>query len=418
LYYLLFALYLVIGSYFIARIDFIKNSGLSSRSIRLLFLLNIAVAVGWGWVNVQYSHGNSDIISINTLGWEEYQIMIHDPKTFLTNIFDSNYNNYQHFFGSLGSYWNDLENNIILKFLAFFNIFSRGNYYINSLFFIFFSFFGHIALFRIFIQIYREQKLAVLIGCFLLPSTLLFTSGIGKDNVVFTLLSIFSYCIFSSLQSRFTIKRSSLASLSFIGILLIRNYIALALIPCLIAIVLCYKTRIHPVKIFLTTYLLSILFVLLLPLLNPSLNAAKVIADKQMDFLQIPIARTQIPTDTLLPTTKSLLQNLPQAINHGFLRPYIWDSKNGFDLLIAIECCCYWIAFLFFLVLAKKQFSNPSALLLYGIALACTVLLLTGYIVPNSNSIIRYRSIFLPFIITPLLCYLPFLRKLNSRINL
>jgi hypothetical protein len=405
LYYFLFIIYLTSILYFIPRIAFIKNAGLKSSRIRTLFLLKVLVGVTWGFLNSTLADGTSDILAYNFWGWEEYQVLVNDPKAFLTNLFYANYPGYNNFFGSAGSFWNDLEANIIAKFLAPLNIISRGNYYINSLFFNFFCFFGHIAIYKIFAHIYKDKKIAVLIGCFLLPSTLLFTSGIGKDNVIFTLFCLFSYCIYFSLQNKFTVKRTLLALLCFTGILLIRNYVALLLIPPLLAMAMAHKLTLSPVKIFAGVYLL-VLLVLASLSLSTSINPAEVIAQKQKDFLAIPAARTQLPMDTLLPNTGSLIKNLPQAINHGLLRPYIWESKNVFDFLLALELLFYILLFVFLIATLKKTSQRPPPFVLFAFAVSLSVWLLNGYIVPNFNSLVRYRSIFLPFLLTPVLCHL------------
>lgn len=406
MYYFLFTVYLTTICFFIPHIRFIKKAGLHSNTIRGLFLLKVLVGILWGYVNAKFANGNSDILAFNFWGWEEYLLMVNDPTTFLTNIFYSGYNHYDSFFGSVGSYWNDLESNIIVKFLAVFNIISRGNYYINSLFFNFFCFFGHIALYKIFVTIYKDKRTAALIGCFLLPSTLLFTSGIGKDNVIFTLFCVFSYCVYFSLQKRFTSNRIVIALLSFAGILLIRNYVALVMIPALLAMAISSKLTLSPLKIFVGCYSI-VLFGIAGLSLSTSINPAAVVAQKQKDFLDIPSARTQLPMDTLLPTTGSLLKNLPQAINHGFVRPYLWESNNAFDVLIAFELVVYLIMFALCIFLVKKPSDHFTPFILYGISVAISVLILNGYIVPNFNSLVRYRSIFLPFLITPLLSICP-----------
>ena len=416
MYYFLFIIYLTIICYFIPRIGFIKKAGLQSSTIRGLFLLKIFVGVAWGFINNKYSNGSSDILAFNNWGWEEYQVMVHNPKLFVTNLFTSGYNNYDNLFGSVGSYWNDLEANIIIKFLAIFNIISRGNYYVNSIFFNFFCFFGHIAIYRIFAHIFKDKKTAALIGCFLLPSTLLFTSGIGKDNVIFTLFSLFSYCVYFLLQKKYTTRRVLMALIAFAGMLFIRNHIAFIILPALLALVVSHKLTLSPVKIFIGIYAVAVMIFGVLSL-STSLNIAAVIAHKQKDFLDLPVARTQIPMDTLLPSTNGLLVNFPQAINHGFIRPYLWESENLFDFLIALELLFYILIFVLFVFFIKKPAYQSQPFILYGLAVAFSILLLNGYIVPNYNSLVRYRSIFLPFLITPLLCNLSNSMRINNTLT-
>ncbi len=171
-------------------------------------------------------HDHSDYFGTNRYGIVEYNSMLHTPKLFFTDLFTSNYADNGEFFGSKNSYWNDLRFNIIYKILGLFNIFSRGNIYINTLFFNFFSFIGLVMLYRVFVNIYPEAKKAVIAGCFLLPSTLYFGSGLHKDLIVLLALSVICYALYFGVKNGFTIKKIIYLILSFGTILFIRNFIA------------------------------------------------------------------------------------------------------------------------------------------------------------------------------------------------
>ena len=331
--------------------------------------------------------------------------MMSHPGEFLSNIFKSPYENkYAGFFNSIGSYWNDLRYNIILKLLAFCDIFSRGNYYINSLFFNFFGFLGPVALFRVFNDIYKNRKWAIITGCFLLPSTLYFSSGIHKDLIVFSMLGSFCYALYFSFTQAFTFKRSFIILISLIVVLFIRNFVAVALIPVSIAFILCIKKRTGPLLTFVSIYALIFLTLFLLQYLLPSFQPLKIITQKQTDFLNLPTAATQLKANMLQPDLKSFIKNIPQAIDHGFLRPYLWDTNGNFIFPFALELLFYELLFLF--VLFKNRFRSISLdpFIIFAVFFAASMLLITGLIIPNTGSIVRYKSIYLPFLITPLLC--------------
>ncbi|MEO6668795.1 MAG: hypothetical protein ABIN36_04925 [Ferruginibacter sp.] len=404
MYYLLFTFYLAIAVYLIPRIPFIKKSGLSPAVIVSLLLIKIFAGLAVGWMSQKFYPGN-DYWAINKDGLEEYKIMMSDPVEFLTNIFKSPYENgYTGFFNSIGSYWNDLRYNIILKMIAFCDIFSRGNYYINSLFFNFFGFFGPVALFRVFDDIYKNRKWAIIIGCFLLPSLLYYSSGIHKDLVIFTMLGFFCYALYFSSIQKSSIKRLLVILVSFMVILLVRNFVAIALIPASIAFIVCSKRRNRPFLVFASVYACLILAMFLLQVLIPSFQPLKIITQKQNDFLNLPTAATQLTANVLEPNLMSFVQNLPQAVDHGFLRPHLWDTKGNFILAFALELLFYEL--LFIVVLFKSRFRQPSfhSFILFAIFFGISMLLITGFIIPNTGSIVRYKSIYLPFLVTPLLC--------------
>ncbi|MFT3911253.1 MAG: hypothetical protein QM737_17665 [Ferruginibacter sp.] len=401
---MLFTFYLAIAVYLISRTSFIKRSGLTPKLIIALFLLKVLAGMAVGWVSQKFYPGN-DYWGLHSLALDEYKLMMSDPHEFFTNIFRSPYKDgYTGFFNSVGSYWNDLRDNIVIKIMTLCDIFSRSNYYINSLFFDVFGFLGHIALYRVFSDIYQDKKWPVLIGCFLLPSTLYFSSGMGRDLVVFTVLGLFCYALHFSLQQKFTTKRLMVIVFSVIVMLLIRNFVAIAFVPVSIAYILCSKRKVNPLVAFFSTYAVMLLLILVLQVLMPSFQPLKIISQKQSDFLDLPVANSQLQLNVLEPNLKSFMINLPQAINHGFLRPYLLEGHGKFALPLAIELLFYELLFLFIVFKYRFKLSSGHPFILFAIFFTVSMFIITGYIIPNTSSIVRYKSIYLPLIITPMLC--------------
>ena len=404
MYYLLFTFYLIISCLLITRIRFIKNAGLGSRLVLGLFLLKIFAGILIGWMSQRFYPQGNDYWGLNDAGWREYQLMLSDPKRFFTEIFISPYQNgYDGFFSSVGSYWNDLKNTLIGKLLAGCNIFSRGNYYINSIFFNFIGFMGHVALYRVFADIYKHKKWQVIIGCFLLPSTLYFSSGIHKDLIVFSMLGLYSYALYFPFQNKLSVKYLVTLFLTFIVLLFIRNFVAIAIILPTIAFIISNKKKWNTLAVFVSVYSIAFLMLLLLQFIRPSFQPLKIITQRQQDFLDLPYASSQLDTHILKPTLESFGRNAVQATDHALLRPYIWEYPTKFLIPLAIELFMYELLFIMMLIAYKKK-NSPGPFLLYGLLISFPMLLFTGYIVPNIGSIVRYRSLYLPFIITPILC--------------
>ena len=415
MFYLLFTFYLLCACYLVTRAGFVKKTDLSNVTILFLFILKIAAAVLLGWMSQRYYPQGNDYWGLNQNGWNEYLVMTSDPKRFLTDIFQSNYgDDYGGFFRAFGSFWNDLKNTLIGKLLAVCNIFSRGNYYINSLFFNLMGFFGHVALFRIFSHIYSNKgKWALITGCFLLPSTLYFSSGIHKDLVVFCMLGLYSYALYFSMVDRMTVRRLALLFTSFIALLFIRNFLAIAIIPASIAFVISIKRKWKPARVFAAIYLSGFLLLAILEAAMPSFQPLSVVSLRQKEFLELPYASSQLDKHILEPNIKSLVRNTPEAINHSVLQPYAWNAPTRFLVPLAIELLIYQLLFIGMLIFNRPHL-RFNAFILYGICLSATMLLFTGYVVPNIGAIVRYRSLYLPFLITPVL-YQLFARFLPNR---
>lgn len=360
-----------------------------------------------GWVSYYvYSPGN-DYWTLNKHGWEEYQLLWNNPKEYFTNLFHSGYSNpYGGLFDSFGSFWNDLRNNIIIKFLSICNIFSQGNYYINSLFFNFFCFFGHVAFYRIFIQLYKNQRLLVILCTFFLPSVVYFSSGIQKDGIVFTALGVLCYATFQSLnEHRVSFIRILLILLAFIILFLIRSYVLINLLPAYIIWVLVGWFKWAPLKSFIIGYIAAGILLFNINSVLPSVNPLKIITKRQADFMALETATTEINLDTLRPDFASFLHNAPQAYNHLLLRPYLTELPKKSMLPLNIETFIYQLLFVLFLIFRKKSESTDmSSFIFFGVFFTLTMFLFIGYIMPNLGSLIRYRSIYIPFLITPVIC--------------
>ncbi len=405
MYYILFTFFLATGCFLINRIPFIKNAGLGTKTITLLFLLKVFAGLLVGWMSQKFYPQGNDYWNLNTAGWNEYQLLINDPGYFFKDLFISHYQNgYDGFFHSVGTYWNDLKNTMIGKFLACCNIFSRGNYYINSMIFNFLGFFGHIAFYRVFADVFKKQYWPVIIGCFLLPSTLYFSSGIHKDLVVFSMLGLFSYVLYFSLKNKLTTKYFLFACLSFFVLLFMRNFLAIAMVPATIGFIISSRKKWNSLIVFSSVYFTGLALLIMMQVIKPSYEPLKIITQRQQDFLDLPDASSQLKTIRLQPSLASFATNAPLAIDHGLLRPYIWDTPTRFLIPLAVELLIYELLFILMIILYRRNSFTDNYFVLWGLFVAFTMILFTGYIVPNTGSIVRYRSLYLPLILTPVLC--------------
>lgn len=407
--YLLFAVYLVILSSLMLRVPFIKNCGISSGTLLTLFLIKILAGIAIGWISIHIYGPGNDYWDNNDYAREEYQLLQTNPVKYLSNIFTSDYQGgYAGMFSSGDSYWNDLKGNIVIKLVSVFNILSRGDYYINSLFFNFIIFFGHVILYRLFIKMFPGRQLWVIIGCFLLPSALYFSSGIHKDGVVFLMMAVAMYCVYQSLlKNRFSVKRILLICISLILLFLVRNFVLLALLPALVAWILTAKTKWNAAVVFTSVYILSTLFFFNVSSLNSKINPPAIIAQKQAAYRNLPVAATQIELTPLQPAFESFAANAPQALSHVLLLPYPGQRPVNSLLPFALELFFY-LSLPFLLFFFRRKDAEPDNLpfLFFVVFFTGTVFLFIGYMVPNVGSLIRYRSLFFPFVITPVLCSL------------
>ena len=256
--YLLFVVYFLLLSWLLTRIRFIKNAGLPPKIIIPLFFIKVVAGVASGWMVRNDIH--SDTWAFHQLGVEEYHLLLTHPTEYFTNLFHSGYKNaYDGLLEVHNSYWNDLKTNLIVKMISVLELFSGGRYYVNVVLYNFILFFGCIALFRVFSQVYKDKTRLLIVTCFLLPSTLLFSSTIHKDGIILMAISFIIFSFFYALHgSGFTKSKIVTIVLSLLMIFLLRSYVFMALLPALAAWVIAYKKKYNPVIVFVSVYVFTI----------------------------------------------------------------------------------------------------------------------------------------------------------------
>lgn len=388
---------------------FLQRTGIGARYIILLFAFKVAAGIAIGWMSLHYYGPGNDYWDVNREGWNEYRLLITNPGEYFGNFFRSDYpGGYSGVFDSFQSFWNDLRNNLVIKMVSLFNLFSQGNYYVNSLFFNFIVFFGHAALYRVFMHRFPGQRVAVFIGCFLLPSTLYFSSGIQKDGIVFLLLAGIIYILYFALEKKSVNWKRICLLIFFVALLfLFRNYACIVLVPAIFAWLLSRRMSIKPLYTYLAVFGFAAVMLFGIHSVIPSVDPMQTIVQKQTDYRGLSKVKsaTIIELDTLNANAGSFIKLAPQALNHAFMRPYLFELPSPILLPMNIELLFYQLL-LILLIFGYRRNNNPDRGAFIGFLLffCLVVFLFIGYIVPNLGSLVRYRSTYLPLLITPLVC--------------
>jgi len=405
LFYLLFIIYLVFFCWLISRIKFFKNTGLGKYFLIGLFVARVLAGVINGYIFLYY-YPVSDITYFHQQGIEEFHLLFHNTGEYFTNIFHTNRSSYGAFLETSNSYWNDTRSNVIIKMLSIFDIFSGKNFFINSLFYNFLIFFGTAALYKVFIQIFPANKLALVICIFLLPSVIFFSSGIHRDGLIYLSISMVVYHLFFMMKNKWYPWKKIVISLFFLLIiLLLRNFVFIIMVPALLAWIIASRKPKYAFTLFLAIYFFLGLLFFCTTVLPAAYNLPAHVASRQSAFIEIGKGgASSININPLYPNFKSFLMNMPQAINHSFMRPYLTEHDNFLYVLSAIEIFFYEIVFLLFIFFRKRNII-PDPLIYFSVFLTITMFIVIGYTVPIIGAIARYRSIYFPFILIPVICY-------------
>lgn len=398
----LFILILLGCSLIVRRHRFTALPGLSANKLNALFLIKVAAGICLGWIYAKNTANGGDYWTLHKNGLAETELLKQNPLSFLTDwLLPQDPNGWGGWFDSVGSHWNDLRNTIVEKFLGILNLITNGNFYSNTVVFDLIGFFGVVALYRTWLKVYPKHNTAVMISCFLLPSPLIFMSGLHKDLFIFTFTCFSIYLLYQIIYERAGTRRYLMLVLCLTGLLLLRNYVAIALLPAAAALWLTEKRKMKKLVAFSLVYGVSFVLIIVTSVFMHGSGPLHILVSKHEDFRALKEAHSQLPMFELKENIGSFISNLPTALDHALLKPDPLDTDNFYMLAFAEEMVVYMIALLFALYWERKN--KMPAFTLFMVCFALTGLLFIGYIVPNAGSIIRYRAFYLPFLVTPML---------------
>jgi hypothetical protein len=404
---ILFIFYLIFFSWLLTRSAFINQTGWGVKLIVVLFCLKVAMGVLNGWIYSFYSE--SDSWAYHREGLKEYFLLFKNPHEYFSNIFFAgDLFGYKGFFSPENSFWNDLKTNLIVKIASVFDILSFGNLYINIIIYNFLTFFGVVALYKVFADVYKSGKQLVLFSVILLPSLLFYSSSFHKEGIIIASIGVILYTGYQWLENkRISGRRILLSLFSFLLLFFFRSYIILLLVPAMVAWYLSVRLKRLPSSIiFVAVYVFGCLIFFNLHTIFPKLDLPQIIIDKQSAFLSIEKARSYVGINLLEPSFYSFCMAAPKTLLNALFRPFVWDATTAIFLLpLALETAIYEVLFVLFLVFpVKNTISRTNPFILFGLFFAFSMLIITGYIVPVLGAIVRYRSVYLPFILTPVIC--------------
>lgn len=411
--YLLFIAYLVFFAWLVTRVRFFTTTGLSNPQLIIIFLLKVMAGIFYGWIGLYYGGlaQMQDTWGFHGESITEYKLLFTDPSEYLTNLFRDPYGNgFSGFFASTDSYWNDLKGNILIKFFSVFNIFSFGNYYINVIFYSFITLFGAMSVFKVMNDAFPGKRLNILLATFLVPSFLYWTSGLHKEGLIFTGISLIVYAVyFATKEKKWGFKRIAALLTGLFLLLVLRNFILVIIIPAIIAWMAANRWPRRSLAIFSVIYIASGIMFFMARYISPKLDFPQAVVNKQQEFIKLKGGNSSIPIKELEPNAISFLKNTPQAINLSTIRPYPSDVRHILSLAAAIEINILLLLFVIFILWHRNGHQSRN-FIYFCIFFSFSVLLAIGFSVNNLGAIVRYRSIIMPLLVVPMLASLDWQR--------
>jgi hypothetical protein len=411
---ILLVVYILLTGWLIPFVPFVRQSGLPAQFTRMLYGLKILLGIGCAYYFATLST-NVDYVAFNNEGKIQYDLLLSNPGLFFTDFTaDIKAYGFGGLFATTNSFWAYLRFNLLFKLIGILNLVTQGNFYFNTAVFSSFVFFGHLAFYRVFNGIYPSARWLVVLTTFFLPSTLLYTARFHKDGIVFLGLAVISYSFYTLLSAPKgkPVQYIFLLAAGFLALFLFRNYVLVALLPAMAVALLCNYFREKRVVVVLGAYTIFIALFFGSSYLGP-VNLPAAVVQRKADFAALQAGRTDIPMRELSPGITGFTRNLPEALNHALLRPYLWEFPAPGVILTALEILAYQLVLLAFIFFRRKNTGPLHLFNVFGLALFFNMMLIIGYTIPNVGAIVRYRSIFWLFLLTPLVCNIAWSKMLR-----
>lgn len=392
---LLFFFYLFAATWWLRRDKFLANSGLTPLETGRLFLLKVAIACIYGYIGGGLYHITFDTWTVFKASLPETDMLLKHPGTFFAELVQDPNANLE-VPGPI-TFWRSFQANYFIKVMAVLNLFSSRNYYINALFFSFFTLYGYAFFLRLFLLFRPDAKRIILLSSLLIPGFLFWGSGMYKEGLNFSGICMLVYgCVM-------VFRKAKYGWIILAGILLlgpIRTYSLILLSPFLLYYIGWRLLRKENQHGFLAGLLLFLgLFFTLVTLLG-FYDFTGELAQKRSEFLLLK-GNSLLDSRELAPAMGDVLARIPAALEYTLMRPYPWEAfKQLFYFPAALEVLAILLLLIVWIRRKGWKTGYPDYVVLLA-TFALFNLIVIGLTVPFLGAIVRYKSIYLPFLITP-----------------
>lgn len=414
---LLFLFYLAFFLFILYRLSLKKSFALSYKEAVVTFIIKVAAGCLYGYFFLHY-YGGDDTWLYHNEALKEYTLLKMDTLHFFINdIVPKGYktNPLTSVFNSNNSYAKDLELILLLKLLALFDLLSGGRYYVNVIFYNAFVFWGSYYLYKALSKKNPDKRKLWLLFIFCFPPLIFWTSGIRKDGLCFAIVCGLIYQLYILFEKDSSAKNILFALILFILLFLFRNYTALSFVPVTIAYYFSMKNKRFSLLIFTLIIACCGAGFFLTTFLPDNFNLPLKMAERQQSFLQLS-GKSYLQTGLLTGNISSYLKVLPQALNHVFIRPYIYEAKGLLYIFSFCEVAFFCVLLIRLIIKPeyqiRKKINDPFILSLMSIAFLNYLII--GYTVPFLGAIVRYKA---PFEILFLLIFLFFSKSRFIQLN-
>jgi hypothetical protein len=402
--------YALLFSWLIWRAPFFKDLPYKSPVFIGIFWVKIAVGfiLYWIYTNTYQDRFSADIFKYFDDSYHMTKALYTQPLDFFKMLFGvDNKSDFFHteYYDQMNNWYRVYQSSLyndshaIIRVNALIRIFSFGHYHVHTVFMCFFALVGLTAIYKSAILFVQKRDPLLLTIIFLLPSVLLWSSGVLKEAILFFALGLMIYSVFQIFKQ--DSRKWYWWGLLLFGLLFllfqVKFYVLAAFVTGAIGFVLVKFTG---EKWLLVKYFLALLLMIALGMnyhrLSPEFEVIELITLKQQDLIalgQLKDAGSLFKTEPLEPSIIGLIKGIPEALFHSFLQPLPWQTKGTLQWLAVGENLL--ILFLIVWMFWKKT-SNPipghKNAALFFIFSGLLLIIIVGWTTPIAGALVRYKS--------------------------
>jgi hypothetical protein len=390
--YILFFFYLFFGTILLHIIIRRRIFPFTIYHTMAILFFKIFMGCLYGWVFLHF-YGGDDTWNYFNESKLETGLLLRHPLQFINEFlpsFSLKATNY-HYGQAIQFYIDHFERWFLIKGLAFLNLLSGKNYYINVLWFEFLTFPGPLLLFKLLSKEFPLRTGMNFLLIFFIPSVIFWCSGIRAEALLLLFMVLMIYNSLAYARKPGVIKALGILA-GFLGMLLIRYQFLLVFLPAFIAYFVSLVKKESSSFYFNRIFLVAALIFMASLFLPPAYQLSRPVQHAQDSFFRLQ-GNTRYPLDSLKPGPVSFIKILPQAFANSALRPYPWEGKNLLQSISSADVLFLIAGLIYFLVSPhrREQISHPVYwfFLFYSISQLIGI----GMAVPFPGAIVRYRSI-------------------------
>ena len=411
---LLASAWLAIFLFLAHRLSFFQLPGLSRWEISALLLLKVA-ASGALWA--VYTFHYTDRASADLFKYFDDSAIMHDALRthpadhfkMITGIGDDDPAIKENHYVRMNNWYRQYEGNLyndshtMIRYNALLRMVSFGHFSVHAVITAFLAFLGTCAMFRALLPVLPGKERALAAVLFLVPSVLFWCSGVIKESLLLLGLGLLLYSWMSMVRGRIRSSHLALLLFSLYGLLFLKFYVLLCLLPGLVAWTWSARTG-HKGAWwkFLSVHLAFVLIGLSVHLVFPGYDVIEILWTKQKDFIGMATgvnAGSFVMPDPLEKNVWSFVAHVPHALYTTLLGPMFHPGAGLPGMVAAVENGFLLVVLAWMLTRTGRVGRDQFDLVLMCLGFAGLLSLVIGWTTPVMGAVVRYRAPMIPFLL-------------------